>query len=102
VNPNQEDRQPPLLPAPSVFASNKNVPALMGLISPHLDFSLLVERMPLRREDARAVCADGEVVKRVRKGVEMVGVVEVMSDRWGGRGGGWGTFLFGERGLRDT
>ncbi|KAF2449770.1 hypothetical protein P171DRAFT_480835 [Karstenula rhodostoma CBS 690.94] len=100
VSPDQGNRQQPP-PPPSIFASNKNVPALMGLLSPYLDLSLLVEKMPRRKVDARAVYADGEVVKRVRKGVEMVSVMEIMSDRWGERGGGWGTFVCGERGIGD-
>ena len=29
----------------------------------------------------------------------MVGVVEVLLDRWDGRGGDWGTFLGGEGGV---
>ncbi|KAL5441862.1 hypothetical protein PMIN06_009213 [Paraphaeosphaeria minitans] len=100
-NPNQENRQQPP-PPPSIFASNKNAPALMGLLTPYLDLSLLVEKMPRRKVDARAVYKDGEVVKRARKGVGMIGVMEVVSDRWGGRGGGWGTFVCGERGVRDV
>ncbi|OAG06498.1 uncharacterized protein CC84DRAFT_1187379 [Paraphaeosphaeria sporulosa] len=99
-NPNHENQQQP--PPPSIFASNKNVPALVSLLIPYLDLSLLVEKMPYRKVDARAVYADGEAVKRARKGIEMVSVMEVMSDRWGGRGGGWGTFVCGERGLRDV
>lgn len=101
TNPNQENRQYRPPPPPSIFASNKNIPALMGLLAPYLDLSLLVEKMPRRKVDARAVYADGEAVKRVRKGVEMVSVVEVMSDRWGGKSGGWGTFVCEERGIRD-
>lgn len=73
----------------------------MGLLAPYLDMALLVGQMPRTKADAKAVYADGEVVRRIRAGVGMVGVVEVLSDRWGGRGGAWGTFLHGERGVRD-
>ncbi|KAL1600783.1 hypothetical protein SLS60_007171 [Paraconiothyrium brasiliense] len=101
ANPNEETRrQPP--PPPSIFASNKSVPALVGILSPYLDLSLLVERMPRRKMDARAVYTDGEAVQRVKRAVEMVDVIEVMSDRWGGRSGGWGTFVCGERGVKDA
>lgn len=53
--------------------------------------------MPRGKADARVVYGDGG---RVRG--KMVGVVEVGADRYGGRGGAWGTFLEGEKGLRDV
>lgn len=61
-----------------------------------------MSRVPRRRIDARVFYADagGRGVKartglRMR-GVELVGVVEVVADRWGGRVGAWGTFVEGE------
>jgi hypothetical protein len=62
--------------------------------------------MPRRKADARVLYADGEgVVERARrvrggKGPEMVGVMEVLSDRWGGRVGAWGVFEEGDRGMK--
>ncbi|KAF1971914.1 hypothetical protein BU23DRAFT_581160 [Bimuria novae-zelandiae CBS 107.79] len=99
-NPNKERRQQPP-PPPSIFSSNHDVPALMGMLVPSMDVGLLVGRTPRGKNDARAVYVDGEMVKRVRPGVKMVSVVEVVSDRWGGRVGEWGTFVCGERGVRD-
>lgn len=81
--------------------SNKEVPALLGFLAPYLDLGVLVHKMPRSKKDANAVYVDGEMVKNVRLGVKMVGVVEVLLDRWGGRGGEWGTFLGGEGGVRD-
>lgn len=66
-----------------------------------MDVSLLVERMPRGKTDARAFYQDDEMVKRVRPGIKMVSVVEILSDRWGGRGGGWGTFMFDDKHLED-
>ena len=39
-----------------------------------------------------------------RRGVEMVGVLEVIADRWGERVGAWGTFGEGRvgRGIGDV
>lgn len=39
---------------------------------------------------------------KVPRGVEMVSVVEVMSDRFGGSVGGWGVFGTGERGMKSV
>jgi hypothetical protein len=66
---------------------------------------LLVERMPRRKADARVAYGDGGLAGgkvRVGKGVEMVGVVEVVADRYDRRGGAWGTFVEGEKGTRDV
>lgn len=71
------------------------------MLTPYLDLSLIVGRMPRGKNDAKAVHVDGEMVRRVRAGVKMVNVVEVMSDRLGSRGGSWGAFLHDERGIRD-
>ena len=67
--------------------------------------SLLVTQMPRKRMDARVFYRDGNDgnrgVKKLR-GVEMVSVMEVVTDRWEGRGGAWGTFIDGEKGIRDV
>lgn len=63
-----------------------------------MDVGLLVTRVPRRKLDARVFYSDvggstkGSIVVRKGKGPEMVGVVEVVSDRWEGRVGAWGTF----------
>ena len=100
INQNQQTRQEPP-PPPSIFASNKEMPALLGMLVPYLDLGLLVKMMPRGKNDARVLYAE-EGMKRERKGVKMVGVLEVVNDRWGGKGGGWGTFMVGERGVRDV
>jgi hypothetical protein len=53
--------------------------------------------------DARVFYSDAGGGKGVgkKRGVEMVGVLEVVSDRWEGMVGGWGVFVEGERGIRD-
>lgn len=83
--------QPP--PPPSIFSSQLSVPALMGLMSRYADAHVLVSEMPRRKGDARVFYADNRGRERgKRRGVEMVGVCEVLGERWGGRVGAWGTF----------
>lgn len=82
--------------------ANRNVPVLLGFLAPYLDMGLMVERMPWSKNDANAVYVDGRMVKNVRLGVKMVCVAEVLFDRWGGKGGDWGTFVHGERGVQDV
>jgi hypothetical protein len=70
------------------------LPSLAGVLARYVDMSLLVSQLPRRKMDAKVYYRDGNVgaggaVKKLR-GVEMVGVVEVMSDRWEGRSGDWG------------
>ncbi|KAF2249099.1 hypothetical protein BU26DRAFT_312056 [Trematosphaeria pertusa] len=103
--PHQQQQQPPQ--SPSIFSSNKVVPALGNVLSPYLDLHLLVSRMPRRKADARAVYADGgagiEGVRGLRhQSVKTVDVVEVVGDRWSGRVGAWGAFAEGEKGMRDV
>lgn len=52
---------------------------------------MLVSRVPKRKIDARVWYRDGGggVGRKVR-GVESVGVVEVIGDRWGGGMAAWG------------
>jgi hypothetical protein len=51
--------------------------------------------------DARIHYSDtGESGKK--RGVEMVGVLEVVSDRWEGRSGAWGTFCEGKDGIGEV
>ncbi|KAF3044177.1 hypothetical protein E8E11_003280 [Didymella keratinophila] len=87
--------QPP--PPPSIFSSNGAVPALLGLMSRYADAHVLVSMLPRRKLDARVYYADsGGRDRRKRRGVEMVGVVEVIADRRGGRVGAWGAFREGK------
>lgn len=66
------------------------VPSLMSVLARYVDVGVLVSQLPKRKMDARVYYRDGnEGVKKLR-GVEMVSVVEVVSDRWEGRVGGWG------------
>lgn len=86
--------QPP--PPPSIFSSNATVPALMGLLGRYADAHVLVSRMPRRKMDAKVFYAEtGGRERGKRRGVEMVGVLEVIADRWGSRVGAWG--VFGEK-----
>jgi len=91
-------------PSPcSLFASNRATPALLNLLGPYLDVHLLVSRLPRRKKDAQFFYADGGgdgVMGKKKRGVEMVGVMEVLSDRWGDRTGAWGTFSQDENGLK--
>ncbi|KAH7402337.1 hypothetical protein DE146DRAFT_463010 [Phaeosphaeria sp. MPI-PUGE-AT-0046c] len=86
--PQQNKPLPP--PPPSVFASNALVPALSSVVARYVDVGVLVSQVPKTKMDAKVYYREGnEGVKRLR-GVEMVGVVEVVSDRWEGRVGAWG------------
>lgn len=89
-------------PYPSMFASNRVVPGLNGLLARHVDVQILVSRLPRRKMDARVYYADGGVSGGRKRGVEMVGVLEVVGDRWGGRTGAWGRFCEGRDGIRDV
>ncbi|CAO2653175.1 Nn.00g025860.m01.CDS01 [Neocucurbitaria sp. VM-36] len=113
-NQHQATPAPPSLPQrlpqtpqpPSIFASSSALPSLMNVLGRHVDVGLLVTRVPRRKMDARVFYSDVEGTNRgstVRhgKGPEMVGVVEVMSDRWERRVGAWGTFVESETGLKD-
>lgn len=62
---------------------------------------VLVSRLPRRKLDARVHYSDTRG-KSQKRGVEMVGVLEVVSDRWEGKSGAWGTFFEGKDGLRDV
>jgi hypothetical protein len=89
--------QPP--PPPSVFSSNAAVPALLGLMSRYADAHVLVSMLPRRKLDARVYYSDsGGRDRGKRRGVEMVGAVEVIADRRGGRVGAWGVFKEGKDG----
>jgi hypothetical protein len=49
--------------------------------------------MPRKKMDARVYYADTEGRERgKRRGVEMVGVIEIVADRWGDRVGAWEAF----------
>lgn len=70
----------------------------MGLYS---DIRVLISRMPRRKVDARIYYDEKMDMARKRR-VEMVGVLEVVGDRWGGRMGGWGVFAEGQHGIVDV
>lgn len=71
---------------------------------------LLISKIPRRKADARALAAyadaaGGSIEKgnagtgsEKLRGVEMVSVVEVLSDRWAGLVGSWGLFILGQEG----
>ena len=53
----------------------------------------MLTMMPRRKMDARVYYADtGGRERGKRRGVEMVGVVEVVADRWGDKVGAWKAF----------
>jgi hypothetical protein len=76
----------------------------MNLLGRYADTHLLVSRLPRRKIDARVHYDDsgGGVGKGKKRGVEMVGVMEVVSDRWETRAGNWGAFVEGKDGVRDV
>lgn len=89
--------QPP--PPPSIFSSNAAVPALMNLLGRFTDTHVLLTMMPRKKMDARVYYADtGGRERRKRRGVEMVGVVEIVADRWDDRVGSWEAFDIGSMG----
>ncbi|KAF2738825.1 hypothetical protein EJ04DRAFT_549711 [Polyplosphaeria fusca] len=95
--PQKIHRQPP---APvSIFASNKLIPALGHVLPVYVDMGLLVSRLPRGKLDAKYAYAGDETGRGVKnKGVKMVGIVEVVAERWEGRGGAWGAFVVSEDG----
>lgn len=89
----QQSYMPQPLPPPSIFSSNAAVPALMNLLSRFTDTHILLTMVPRREMDARVYYADtGGRERGKRRGVEIVGVVEIVADRWGDRVGAWGAF----------
>lgn len=108
--PPQQQQRKEAAPRPSIFSSNKLIPALGNIMAPWLDMHLMVSNIPKRKADARMLAkytegrATGAGSVHVgMKGVQMVNVVEVLTDRRGGRTGDWGTFVEGEDGgLRDV
>ncbi|OCK76699.1 hypothetical protein K432DRAFT_396221 [Lepidopterella palustris CBS 459.81] len=107
-NPPHQQPYPPPRHAtdstPSIFASSTAYPALGKTFPYFLDLHLLVSKLPRRRSDARAYYAGmeqssgGSGRKRTTGDVQIVNVVEVVSDRWGERVGRWACFQFGEGG----
>ena len=72
---------------------------MLGLMSRYADAHVLVSMLPRRKLDTRVYYSDsGGRDRGKRRGVEMVGVVEVIADRWGGRVGAWGVFKEGKDG----
>jgi hypothetical protein len=61
------------------------------VLARYVDVGLLVSQLPKRKMDAKVYYRDGNEERGVKKlrGVEMVGVVEVLWDRWEGRNGDW-------------
>ncbi|XP_014554231.1 hypothetical protein COCVIDRAFT_18005 [Bipolaris victoriae FI3] len=92
------------IPQPSIFSSNKigaGMPGLNGLMGLYSDIRVLISRIPRRKVDAR-IYYDEKIDKARKRRVEMVGVLEVVGDRWGGRTGGWGVFAEGRDGIVDV
>ena len=84
---------------PSIFASNRVYPALGRTFTYFLDLHLLLSKLPRRRSDARIYYSNQNADHaKGQRDVEMVNVVEVLSDRWEGRVGQWGAFEFLESG----
>ena len=55
-----------------------------------MDAHVLLAEMPRRKADARVYYADaGGRERGKRRGVEMMGVCEVLGERWGGGVGSW-------------
>jgi hypothetical protein len=81
---------------------------LASILPRYVDKGVLVSLLPRRKMDARVFYRDegsgsgarGVAGKKMR-GVEMVGVLEVVSDRWEGKVGAWGAFLQSEKGLKE-
>ncbi|KAF2656236.1 hypothetical protein K491DRAFT_715616 [Lophiostoma macrostomum CBS 122681] len=103
--PPQQQHRREAAPHPSIFTSNKLIPALGNIMAPWLDTHLMVSNIPRRKADARALAKynDGRTNSvapgpRGVRGVEMVNVVEVLTDRRKGRTGDWGTFVEGDDG----
>ena len=90
IPPQQQSRTSHPPPPPSIFSSQSAVPALLGLLSRYVDAHVLLAEMPRRKADARVYFADaGGRERGKRRGVEMMGVCEVLGERWGGGVGSW-------------
>lgn len=101
--PEHQKQKPP--PPPSIFASSTVLPSLSDVLARHVDVGVLVSQMPRKKMDAKVFYRDGNDTGRGAKkvrGVEMVCVLEVVSDRSEGRVGAWGTFTQGEKGIQDV
>ncbi len=68
------------------------------MLGRYVDVGLLVTKMPKKERDARLYYSD--VAEDRKRRAEMVSVMEVVGDRWGGRVGAWGTFDGGEVGVK--
>ena len=73
------------------------MPALMGVLGQYTDLEMLVGRMPRRKGDARIFYSESGR----KRGVEMVGVLEIVKDRWEDRSGAWAAFGESEQGIKD-
>jgi hypothetical protein len=62
----------------------------LGVLARYVDVSILVSELPKKKMDAKVYYRDENIgaLKKLR-GVEMVSVMEVMSDRWEGQIGAW-------------
>ncbi|KAH8708557.1 hypothetical protein GQ44DRAFT_777074 [Phaeosphaeriaceae sp. PMI808] len=93
---------PQLSLPPSIFASTAPIPSLLNILSPYVDLGLLLSSMPRQKMDARVYYRDGGSGSKKLRGVEMVNIMEVMSDRSKGRVGAWGTYISSEQGLKGV
>lgn len=76
----------------SIFSSTLGKPALGKSYAYCIDTSVFLSRVPKGREDSEKEYAGGG-------GGVKVGVLEVLTDRYGRREGRWGSFEIGARGL---
>ena len=71
----------------SIFASVLGKPALGKIYKHHIDTSVFLSSIPKTREDAEIAYGGVSSIK-----CETVGVLEVLSDRYGDREGQWANF----------
>ncbi|KAK7615182.1 hypothetical protein JOL62DRAFT_144584 [Phyllosticta paracitricarpa] len=92
--------------ASSIFSSSSHIiPALSPMLAGHVDLHLLLTVQPLSHGDAvtlnSTAGAPFQAGQRPRAGkrANQVGVLEVLSDRYGDRVGRWGPFIVDSEGI---
>ncbi|KAH9873257.1 hypothetical protein J1614_005655, partial [Plenodomus biglobosus] len=110
-HPLHQRRQDAVDPPQSIFAGCNEVPVLLEVLGRMVDLMVLVGRGGCGK-GREGKGGGGGRFRGVGKGkgkgngnmgdVEMVGVMEVMGDRWAGRVGAWGAFREFEGGVRDV
>ncbi|KAK8246426.1 hypothetical protein IWZ00DRAFT_10783 [Phyllosticta capitalensis] len=85
--------------ASSIFSSSSHlVPALSPILAGFVDLHLLLTKQPWSHGDAVALNAAAGATHAGKK-ANQVGVLEVLSDRYGDRVGRWGPFALDAEGL---